>query len=74
MAPGRFATHVGYGPWSSGLEVPMTAHAHPHPHGHPHFHPQVPLTRFAMDHPYAGEWALVTLGTLAALLLWYWNR
>lgn len=52
----------------------MTAHAHPHPHGHPHIHPQVPLTRFTLDHPYAAEWTLVTLGTLAALLLWYWNR
>ena len=37
-------------------------------------HPQVPLTRFALDHPYAGEWTLVAVGTLAALLLWYWNR
>ncbi len=73
MALGKFATDVGYGPWSSGSEVPMTTHAHPHPHGHPHFHPQVPLARFTLDHPYAAEWTLVILGTLAALLLWYWN-
>ena len=52
----------------------MTLRAHPHPHGHPHFHPEAPLARFALDHPYAGEWTLVALGTLAALLLWYWNR
>ncbi len=63
--------HVWDGPWSFGLEVPMTAHTHPHHH---HMHPQIPLSRFALVHPYAGEWALVTLGTLAALLLWYWNR
>ena len=49
----------------------MTGRTHSH---HPHMHPQVPLSRFALDHPYAGEWALVTLGTLAAVLLWYWNR
>jgi hypothetical protein len=28
-----------------------------------------PLRRYAAGHPYAGDWALVVLGTLAALLL-----
>ncbi len=32
-----------------------------------------PLRRYAAEHPYAGDWALVVAGTLAALLLWAWN-
>ena len=47
----------------------MAAHAHRHP---PHAH--LPLRFFTVEHPYAGDWALVAAGTLAALLLWYWNR
>ena len=47
----------------------MTVHAH-----HPQFHAHLPLRSFAVEHPYAGDWFLVTAGTLAALLLWYWNR
>ena len=47
----------------------MTAHAH-----HSPFHTPLPVSRFAVEHPYAGDWFLVTAGTLTALLLWYWNR
>ena len=47
----------------------MTARAH-----HSPFHTPLPLRSFAVEHPYAGDWFLVTTGTLAALLLWYWNR
>jgi hypothetical protein len=36
-------------------------------------HPHHPLSHFALDHPYASDWLLLTLGTLAALLLWFWN-
>lgn len=46
----------------------MTAHAHHHSHTH------LSLRFFPVEHPYAGDWFLVTAGTLAALLLWYWNR
>jgi hypothetical protein len=45
----------------------MTTHAHHHPH------PHLPLRFFPVEHPYAGDWLLVAAGTLAALLLWYWN-
>jgi hypothetical protein len=44
----------------------MAAHQSPHAH--------LPLRFFAVEHPYAGDWALVTAGTLVALLLWFWNR
>ncbi|MBP1772187.1 MAG: hypothetical protein H6P99_1350 [Holophagaceae bacterium] len=40
----------------------MTTHRH-------HY----PISHFALDHPYASDWLLLTLGTAAALLLWYWN-
>ncbi|MDP1831949.1 MAG: hypothetical protein Q8K67_07805 [Geothrix sp.] len=41
---------------------------------HPfHLHPQVPLRRFTLEHPYAADWLLLTVGTVAALLLWFWN-
>ena len=42
---------------------------------HPHtpLHPMLPVQRFAVGHPYAADWLLLTLGTLAALLLWFWN-
>ena len=46
----------------------MTTRTHLHSHSH------LPLGAFAMEHPYASEWFLVIIGTLAALLLWYWNR
>jgi len=36
-------------------------------------HRPLPLTRFAAGHPYAGEWVLLVLGTLAALVLWFWQ-
>lgn len=39
-----------------------------------HPHPHMPLTHFALEHPYVGEWLLVAAGTLVALLLWFWNR
>ena len=42
-------------------EVPMVAHTH------------TPLREFAVVHPYASEWLLLALGTLAGLLLWFWN-
>lgn len=44
----------------------MAAHHPPHAH--------LPLRFFTAEHPYASDWALVATGTLAALLLWYWNR
>ncbi len=46
---------------------------HRHPHFHQHFHPLQPLRLFAMDHPYAPEWAVVMAAALAALLLWILN-
>jgi hypothetical protein len=43
----------------------MASHLHPHPH--------TPIRGFAWEHPYAGEWLILALATLAALLLWLWN-
>ena len=51
----------------------MTTHLHFHPHFHPHARPPVPLLRFAIEHPNAGDWLLLTAWTLAALLLWFWG-
>ena len=42
-------------------------------HIHTTTHPLPPLQRFAVGHPYPADWLLLTLGTLAALLLWLWN-
>ena len=36
-------------------------------------HILLPLRRYALEHPYASDWLLLTIGTLAALLLWVWN-
>jgi hypothetical protein len=36
-------------------------------------HVHHPLRRFALDHPYAPDWALLITGTLVALLLWARN-
>ena len=44
-----------------------------HPHVHPHFYPMFPVRRFALGHPYATDWLLLTIWALAALLLWLWN-
>jgi len=45
--------------------------AHTHSHFHPHF--MLPLRRFAVGHPFAPDWILLTFGALVALLLWIWN-
>ncbi len=42
----------------------MALHVHHAPH---------PLSRFALEHPYAPDWLLLTAVTLAALLLWFGN-
>ncbi|HJV48697.1 MAG TPA: hypothetical protein VJ549_05435 [Geothrix sp.] len=42
-------------------------------HTHHEIHPILPLERFALGHPYAGKWAILTAAALAGLLLWYWN-
>jgi hypothetical protein len=47
------------------MEVAMATHTHTRP--------LLPVQRFAVGHPYAADWLLLTLGTLAALLLWLWN-
>jgi hypothetical protein len=44
----------------------MVARTHPHPL-------MLPLRRFAMGHPYAAEWTILTAVTAAALLLWFSN-
>ncbi|MFZ1375742.1 MAG: hypothetical protein WAS25_04030 [Geothrix sp.] len=36
-------------------------------------HVLLPLRRYAAGHPYLADWLLVTIGTLAALLLWVRN-
>ena len=43
------------------MEAAMAAHA------------LLTVRRFAVGHPYAAEWVVLTVGTLAALLLWFWN-
>jgi len=43
--------------------------AHTHPHSHIHF----PIPRFTVNHPYAADWLLLVIGSIAALLLWLWN-
>ena len=45
----------------------MTAHFHPHSHSHH------PIRWFAIEHPYAPDWALVVTGTLLGVLLWCGN-
>ena len=45
----------------------MATHLHFHSHARP------PIRGFVWEHPYAGDWLILALGTLAALLLWYWN-
>lgn len=45
----------------------MATHLHFHPHS------QHPVRWFALAHPYAADWAILTVVTLAALLLWFWN-
>jgi len=40
---------------------------------HLHHHPHLPLRGFVMEHPFAGDWVILVAGTLAALLLWFWN-
>ncbi len=44
-----------------------------HLHFHPHFHAHTPIRWFALEHPYAGDWLILVFGTLAALVLWFWN-
>lgn len=43
----------------------MAAHTHPHL--------MLPLQRFAVGHPFASDWLLLTFGAVIALLLWAWN-
>ena len=42
-------------------------------HLHFHSHTHTPIRWFAWEHPYAGDWLILALGTVAALLLWFWN-
>jgi len=42
-------------------------------HSHPHSRNHAPIRSFAMEHPYAAEWLILAIGTLAAFLLWLWN-
>ena len=49
-------------------EVAMSTHAHHGHHPH-HFN----LGGYVIGHPYAPDWLLLTIVTLAALLLWVWN-
>jgi hypothetical protein len=49
------------------MDAAMAIHLHTHPHS-PH-----PIRWFALEHPYAPDWALVISGTLLGLLLWYWH-
>jgi hypothetical protein len=42
-------------------------------HLHVHSHPHTPIRWFAWEHPYAGEWLILALVSLAALLLWLSN-
>jgi hypothetical protein len=44
-----------------------------HLHFHPHTHSHTPIRWFAIEHPYAGDWLILVMGTVAALLLWLWN-
>jgi hypothetical protein len=46
---------------------------HLHFHAHPQSHTHVPLRGFMLEHPFAGDWLILALGTLAAVLLWLWN-
>jgi hypothetical protein len=51
------------------MEVVMATpfHFHSHPsHSHP-------IRWFALEHPYAPDWAIVAAATLAALVLWILN-
>ncbi len=36
-------------------------------------HVLLPLRRYAAGHPHLADWLIVTIGTLAALLLWFGN-
>ena len=49
----------------------MATHLHFHPHSQSQTH--APIRWFAWEHPYAGEWLILALVTLAALLLWLSN-
>jgi hypothetical protein len=49
------------------MEVAMATHLHFHPHSHH------PIREYAMVHPYAPEWAILAVVTVAALLLLFWN-
>jgi hypothetical protein len=40
---------------------------------HTHPHPLLTLRRFVVGHPYAADWLLLMVGTLAGLLLWFWK-
>ena len=40
---------------------------------HLHFHPHLPGRSFAMEHPYAPDWAILGAVTMTALVLWFWN-
>jgi len=47
----------------------MATHLHFHAHSQTH----TPIRWFAWEHPYAGDWLILALVTLAALLLWLSN-
>jgi hypothetical protein len=45
----------------------MATHFSPHPQF------RHPVRWFALEHPYASEWALIAMAALIGFLLWYWN-
>jgi hypothetical protein len=42
-------------------------------HFHTHAHSAHPLRWFALEHPYAPDWAVLAMVTLGALVLWILN-